>query len=199
MCHKACFTGFFARLRQKVPDRGGGGGGVGKTASACPTFPWPAMAASDQSQIDRFVHMMQHTGMGVARRAAEHVRQRAEREAEEAASDEPNDDERVPVAAEEVLESIALDAAHYAPKPKVEPIPLRDGRSLAPARLSRKFFQKLRWGSERPKVARKLRCRGGTLLMCTRQKMVAFATKYDTHKRQGASVARRARSWRRRL
>ena len=64
--------------------------------------------------------MMQHTGMGVARRAAEHVRQRTEREAEEAASDEPDDAERVPVAAEEVLANIALDAAHYAPKPKLE-------------------------------------------------------------------------------
>ena len=63
---------------------------------------------------------MQHTGMGVARRAAQHARQRTEREADEAASEEPDDAERVSVAAQEVLESIALDAAHYAPKPKRE-------------------------------------------------------------------------------
>ena len=52
--------------------------------------------------------MVQHVGMGVARRAAEHLRQHTEREAEEAASDEPDDAERVPVAAEEVLAGIAL-------------------------------------------------------------------------------------------
>ena len=103
------------KFRTTVEGGVGGGRQDGVCMSDLP------LAASDQSQIDRFVHMMQHTGMGVARRAAEHVRQRAEREAEEAASDEPDDNERVPVAAEEGLESIALDAAHYAPKPKVKP------------------------------------------------------------------------------
>ena len=63
---------------------------------------------------------MQHTGMGLARRAAEHVRHRTEREVEEAAIDEPDDAERVSVAAQEVLAGIALDASHYAPKPKGE-------------------------------------------------------------------------------
>ena len=46
---------------------------------------------------------MQHTGMGLARRAAEHVRHRTAREVEEAAIDEPDDAERVSVAPQEVL------------------------------------------------------------------------------------------------
>ena len=59
---------------------------------------------------------MQHVGMGVARRAAEHERRRAEREADEAEIDLPDEDERVAVPAHEVLATIALDSPHYAPK-----------------------------------------------------------------------------------
>ena len=62
----------------------------------------------------------QHVGMGVARRAAEHERRRAEREADEAEIDLPDEDERVAVAAREVLATIALDSPHYAPKPQRE-------------------------------------------------------------------------------
>ena len=42
--------------------------------------------------------MVQHVGMGVARRAAEHERRRAEREADDAEIDVPDEDERVAVA-----------------------------------------------------------------------------------------------------
>ena len=63
---------------------------------------------------------MQHEGMGVARRAAEHVRLRTEREAQEAEIQQPDEAERVAVAAEQVLATIALDAPHYAPKPQRE-------------------------------------------------------------------------------
>ena len=59
----------------------------------------------------------QHVGMGVARRTAEHERRRAEREADEAEIDLPDEDERVAVPAHEVLATIALDSPHYAPKP----------------------------------------------------------------------------------
>ena len=41
--------------------------------------------------------MVQHVGMGVARRTAEHERRRAEREADEAEIDLPDEDERVAV------------------------------------------------------------------------------------------------------
>ena len=51
--------------------------------------------------------MLQHTGMGVARRAAEHARLRTEGEADEAAFDVPDEAERVEVAVEEVLATIA--------------------------------------------------------------------------------------------
>ena len=64
--------------------------------------------------------MVQHVGMGVARRAAEHERRRAEREADEAEIDLPDEDERVAVAAHDVLATIALDSPHYAPKPQRE-------------------------------------------------------------------------------
>ena len=64
------------------------------------------------------IMMLQHTGMGVARRAAEHARRSTEGEADEAAFDVPDEAERVEVAAEEMLATIALDAPHYAPKPK---------------------------------------------------------------------------------
>ena len=63
---------------------------------------------------------MQHVGMGVARRAAEHERRRAEREADDAEIDLPDEDERVLVAAHDVLATIALDSPHYAPKPQRE-------------------------------------------------------------------------------
>ena len=56
----------------------------------------------------------------MARRAAEHERRRAEREADEAEIDLPDEDERVAVAAREVLATIALDSPHYAPKPQRE-------------------------------------------------------------------------------
>ena len=62
--------------------------------------------------------VVQHGGMGVARRAAEHERRRAEREADEAEIDLPDEDERVAVPAHEVLATIALDSPHYAPKPQ---------------------------------------------------------------------------------
>ena len=39
------------------------------------------------------------------------------------------------------------------------------GTLLACTRLSGKFFRKLRWGRERPKVTRKLRCRGRSDLL----------------------------------
>ena len=46
---------------------------------------------------DTTMMMVQHVGMGVARRAAEHERRRAEREADEAEIDLPDEDERVAV------------------------------------------------------------------------------------------------------
>ena len=54
--------------------------------------------------------VVQHVGMGVARRAAEHERRRAEREADDAEIDVPDEDERVAVAAHQVLATIALDS-----------------------------------------------------------------------------------------
>ena len=49
---------------------------------------------------------MQHIGMGVPLRAAEHARLRTEREAEEAAIELPDEAEREEVAAEQVLATI---------------------------------------------------------------------------------------------
>ena len=43
------------------------------------------------------IRMAQHVGIGVARRAAEHERRRAEREADDAEIDVPDEDERVAV------------------------------------------------------------------------------------------------------
>ena len=57
---------------------------------------------------------MQHIGMGVPLRAAEHARLRTEREGEEAEIEQPDEAEREEVAAEQVLATIALDASHYA-------------------------------------------------------------------------------------
>ena len=51
---------------------------------------------------------MQHEGMGVARRAAEHVRLRTEREAQEAQIEQPDEAERVEVAAEQVQHDLPL-------------------------------------------------------------------------------------------
>ena len=89
--------------------------------------------------------VVQHVGMGVARRAAEHERRRAEREADEAEIDLPDEDERVAVAAHEVLATIALDSPHYAPKPQRED--KRKRRAAVRGKKSERRFRGAGWGA----------------------------------------------------
>ena len=49
---------------------------------------------------------------------------------------------------------------------------------LACTRLSGKFFRKLRWGRERPKVAQKLRCRGASCEMLQRSSSQLLRTRH---------------------
>ena len=65
--------------------------------------------------------MMEHTGVGVARRAAENERRREQRDADDVAAEQPDIVPRVCVPAHEVAAGISLDAAHYALKHTIEP------------------------------------------------------------------------------
>ena len=65
--------------------------------------------------------MMEHTGVGVARRAAENERRREQRDADDVAAEQPDTVLRVCVPAHEVAAGISLDAAHYALKHTIEP------------------------------------------------------------------------------